>query len=208
MEFKEVIEKRRTTRQFLDKEVPPDALRRILAAGFAAPTWNHKRNWHYIVLGKEADKTSVFAFAKKTADKFDAERYLTYPRPYPVTLGQKMYAHALPRQFSMLAEAPVVVIPVYRAREVGGGSFSALNPFATVWCAIENIFLAATAEGLACSMRIPADDEHEDVKKKLKVPATYRLPVFIGIGHADPAEPPLEQDAPDWDKQVHHGSWK
>ena len=208
MEFKEVIEKRRTVRQFLDKEVSPDALQRILAAGFAAPTWNHKRNWHYIVLEKDADKASVFAFAKKTADKFDAERYLTYPRPYPVTLGQKMYAHALPRQFSMLAEAPVVVIPVYRAREVGGGTFSALNPFATVWCAIENIFLAATAEGLACSMRIPADDEHEDVKKKLKVPATYRLPVFIGIGHADPAEPPLEQDAPDWDKQVHHGSWK
>ena len=208
MEFKEVIEKRRTVRQFLDKEVPPAALRRILAAGFAAPTWNHKRNWHYIVLGKEADRESIFAFAKKTADKFDAERYLTYPRPYPVTLGQKMYAHALPRQFSMLAGAPVVVIPVYRAREVGGGSFSALNPFATVWCAVENVFLAAAAEGLACSMRIPADDEHEDVKKKLKVPATYRLPVFIGIGHADPAEPPLEQDAPDWDKQVHHGSWK
>ena len=208
MEFHDAIDKRRTVREFLDKEVSPDALKRILAAGFAAPTWNHKRNWHYIVLGKEADRESIFAFAKKTADKFDAERYLTYPRPYPVTLGQKMYAHALPRQFSMLAGAPVVVIPVYRAREVGGGSFSALNPFATVWCAVENVFLAAAAEGLACSMRIPADDEHEDVKKKLKVPATYRLPVFIGIGHADPAEPPLEQDAPDWDKQVHHGSWK
>ena len=208
MEFHDAIDKRRTVREFLDKEVSPDALKRILAAGFAAPTWNHKRNWHYIVLGKEADRESIFAFAKKTADKFDAERYLTYPRPYPVTLGQKMYAHALPRQFSMLAEAPVVVIPVYRAREVGGGSFSALNPFATIWCAVENIFLAATAEGLACSMRIPMDDEHEEVKKKLKVPATYRLPVFIGIGHADPAEPPLEQDAPDWDKQVHYGSWK
>ena len=208
MEFYDAIDKRRTVREFLDKEVSPDALKRILAAGFAAPTWNHKRNWHYIVLGKEADRESIFAFAKKTADKFDAERYLTYPRPYPVTLGQKMYAHALPRQFSMLAEAPVVVIPVYRAREVGGGSFSALNPFATIWCAVENIFLAATAEGLACSMRIPADDEHEDVKKKLKVPATYRMPVFIGIGYADPAETPLEQAVPDWDKQVHFGSWK
>ena len=208
MDFREVIENRRTVRQFLDKSVEPAVLKRILAAGFAAPTWNHKRNWHYIVLGKGADKETVFAFAKKTADKFDAERYLTIPRPYPVTLGQKMYAHAMPRQFSMLAEAPVVVIPVFQARKVVGGSFSALNPFATVWCAIENIFLAATAEGLACSMRIPMDEEHEEVKRKLKVPATYRMPVFIGIGYADPAETPLEQAMPDWDKQVHFGSWK
>ena len=44
--------------------------------------------------------------------------------------------------------------------------------------------------------------------RKLKVPATYRMPVFIGIGYADPAETPLEQAMPDWDKQVHFGSWK
>lgn len=76
---------------------------------------------------------------------------------------------------------------LFRAKEVGGGSFSALNPFATIWCAVENIFLAAAAEGLGCSMRIPMDEEHEAVKKALKVSATYRLPVFIGIGHADAA---------------------
>ena len=208
MDFYDAIYTRRTVREFLDKEVDPDAVQRILAAGFAAPTWNHRRNWHFIVLGRETDRRAVFGFAKKTADAFDAERYLKIPRPYPVTLGQKMYAHALPRQFTMLAKAPSVVIPVFRAKDVGGGSFSKLNPFATIWCCVENIFLAATAEGLACSMRIPMDEEHEEVKKALKVPATYRLPVFIGIGHADPGEPPLEQDAPDWGKQVHYGSWK
>ncbi len=208
MEFYDAINGRRTVREFLNREVEPAALQRILAAGFAAPTWNHKRNWHFIVLGKDADREAVFGFAKKTAEAFDAQRYLAFPRPYPVTLGQKMYAHAMPRQFSMLAGAPVVVIPVFRAREVGGGSFSALNPFATVWCAVENVLLAAAAEGLGCSMRIPADEEHEAVKKALKVPATYRLPVFIGIGHADPAESALEQEAPDFAKQVHFGSWK
>ena len=75
-----------------------------------------------------------------------------------------------------------------------------MNPFTTIWCSIENIFLAATAEGLACSMRIPMNEEHEAVKKRLKVPATYMMPVFIGVGYADPNEKELEQTVPDLKK--------
>ena len=73
---------------------------------------------------------------------------------------------------------------------------------------IENIFLAATAEGLSCSMCIPLNKEHDLVKKKLKVPPTYMIPVFIGIGYANPGEPQLEQYQPDVDKQIRFGSWK
>lgn len=207
MEFYEVIKNRRTTREFLDKDVDPAVIQRILEAAYAAPTWNHKRNWHFIILHTPEEK-EVFSFAKKTADKFDAEKYLNVPHPYPVTLGQKMYAHAMPRQYSMLHEAPYVIIPVYQAKNVSGGDFSALNPFTTVWCSIENLFLAAAAEGLSCSMRIPTNEEHEEVKKKLKVPPTYKMPVFIGIGYADPEEKELEQVEPDFEKQLHYGSWR
>lgn len=207
MEFYEVIKNRRTTREFLYKDVDPAVIQRILEAAYAAPTWNHKRNWHFIILHTPEEK-EVFSFAKKTADKFDAEKYLNVPRPYPVTLGQKMYAHAMPRQYSMLHEAPYVIIPVYQAKNVSGGDFSALNPFTTVWCSIENLFLAAAAEGLSCSMRIPTNEEHEEVKKKLKVPPTYKMPVFIGIGYADPEEKELEQVEPDFEKQLHYGSWR
>ena len=88
------------------------------------------------------------------------------------------------------------------------GSVSKLNPFSTIWCVIENIFLAATAEGLACSMRIPLNEEHGIGKAKLKVPPTYKIPVFIGIGCAAPNETVLEQNAADLDKQLHDGRWK
>lgn len=208
MEFYEAIEKRRTTRQFLKKQVDFEAIKRILEAGNRAPTWNHNRNWQYIILRTDEEKDYTFAEAKKIAEKFDAERYLNMPRPYPITLGQKMYGYALPRQFSMLKEAPYVIIPLFRAKKVGDGYFSALNPFATIWCVIENIFLAATAEGLACSVRIPLDEEHDAVKSRLKVPATYMIPAFIGIGYADPDEPRLEQDYPEIEKQIRLGRWK
>ena len=101
-----------------------------------------------------------------------------------------------------------MVIPVFRCKERNSESVSKLNPFATIWCVIENIFLAATAEGLACSMRIPLNEEHGIGKAKLKVPPTYKIPVFIGIGCAAPNETALEQNAADLDKQLHYGRWK
>ncbi len=208
MKFYDVIDKRKTTREFLKKEVDFEIIRRILEAGNKAPTWDHNRNWQYIILRTEEEKEYAFEEARKIAGKFDAERYLTMPRAYQITLGQKMYAYAMPKQFSMLNDAPYVIIPLFKAKELNGEYVSKLNPFATIWCVIENIFLAAAAEGLSCSMRIPLNKEHDIVKAKLKVPPTYMIPVFIGIGYPDPDEPQLEQYKPDLDKQIRFGRWK
>ena len=208
MELYEAIYKRRTVRKFLEKEVDFDAVKRILEAGNRAPTWDHNRNWSYIVLRTEEEKAYAFEHAKKIAEKFDAEKYLNAPRPYPTTLAQKMYAYAMPRQYTMLKDAPYVIIPVFKSKELNGEYVSKLNPFSTIWCVIENIFLAATAEGLACSMRIPLNEEHDIVKAKLKVPPTYMIPAFIGIGYADPNEKELEQNVANLEKQLHFGKWK
>ena len=208
MELYEAIYKRRTVRKFLEKKVDFDAVKRILEAGNRAPTWNHNRNWSYIVLRTEEEKAYAFEHAKKIAEKFDAEKYLNAPRPYPTTLAQKMYAYAMPRQYTMLKDAPYVIIPVFKSKELNGEYVSKLNPFSTIWCVIENIFLAATAEGLACSMRIPLNEEHDIVKAKLTVPPTYMIPAFIGIGYADPNEKELEQNVANLEKQLHFGKWK
>ena len=208
MELYEAIYKRRTVRKFLEKEVDFDAVKRILEAGNRAPTWNHNRNWSYIVLRTEEEKAYAFEHPKKIAEKFDAEKYLNAPRPYPTTLAQKMYAYAMPRQYTMLKDAPYVIIPVFKSKELNGEYVSKLNPFSTIWCVIENIFLAATAEGMACSMRIPLNEEHDIVKAKLKVPPTYVIPAFIGIGYADPNEKELEQNVANLEKQLHFGKWK
>ena len=72
----------------------------------------------------------------------------------------------------MLKNVSYVIIPVFKCKELNGEYVSMLNPFSTIWCVIENIFLATTVKGLACSMRIPLNEEHDIVKKKLKVPAT------------------------------------
>ncbi len=184
MEFYEAVNNRRTTRQFLQKEVDFEAIKRILGAGNKAPAWDHNRNWQYIILRTDEEKDYAFREAKKIADKFDADRYLNMPRPYPITLGQKMYGYAMPRQYTMLKDAPYVIIPLFKSKQLNGEYVSKLNPFATIWCVTENIFLAA-ADGLSCSMRIPLNREHDIVKEKLKAPPTYKIPVFIGNSHCD-----------------------
>lgn len=48
MELYETIHKRRTVREFFDKDVDFETIKRILEAGNAAPTWNRNRNRSYI----------------------------------------------------------------------------------------------------------------------------------------------------------------
>lgn len=99
------------------------------------------------------------------------------------TIPQRMYAYAMPRQYTMLLTAPYVVIPFFK----GAGIFHAktingLNSFASIWCVVENILLAATAEGLACSMRIPVGEEGQQAASVLGVQEGYRMPCYIGVG--------------------------
>lgn len=57
-------------------------------------------------------------------------------------------------------------------------------------------------------MRIPLNGEHDMIKAKLKVPRTYMIPTYIGIGYADAKEHELEQSIANLDKQIHYGRWK
>ena len=50
MGFYEVINKRRTIRQFDQEEIPKEVLERILNAGLKAPSSNHQREWELIVI--------------------------------------------------------------------------------------------------------------------------------------------------------------
>ena len=48
---------------------------------------------------------------------------------------------------------------------------------------IENMLLAATAEGLVTAFHVPIEDEAEYVKRKVNAPAGYELPCLLAIGY-------------------------
>lgn len=167
MEFNSVIDKRRTSREWTDRDVDFEIIKRIIEAGMKAPSWDHYRNWQFIVLHTKEEKENAFSYAKYIADRFDLSRY----EGRKLNLAQEMYAYAMPRQYTMLVDCPYVIVPLFKCAKLNAEWVSKLNPLTTAWCVAENIMLAAINEGLGYSLRIPLNKEHNIVLEKLGVPA-------------------------------------
>lgn len=204
MEFDEVIDRRRTSREWTDGEVEFDVIKRILAAGMKAPCWDHYRNWQFIVLHTKEEKERAFGYAKRIAEKFDTSRY----EHRTLNLAQKMYVYAMPRQYTMLVDCPYVIVPLFRCSRLNAEWVSKLNPLTTAWCVAENIMLAVTNEGLGYSLRIPLNKEHDIVLETLGVPNGWMTPCFIGVGHPKEDAQILEQYDASPDGHIHMGGWR
>lgn len=206
MELYDAIYNRRITRDFQDKIVPEEILEKIINAGLQAPTHDHLRNWEFVILQDKKDKEAALQFIKK-----GVEPQLEILKQILVegTAQQKMYAIAMPRQYSMLMNASHIILPFFKssAGVMNPTSVSSLNPLSSIWCVIENIFLAATAEGLACSMRIPVGEEGLNVAKVVGAPQDYLLPCYIGLGYPAEDSPLVEQVEYNAKQKMHFGKW-
>lgn len=205
MEFYEVIKKRKTCREWAGKEVDFEAVERIIEAGLAAPTHNHLREWEFVVLHEQAEKENCLRFAKAWAE----EHGLTDPdRLFPAgSVMQRMYKYAMPRQYAMLAAAPYIIIPLFKSYRLRSDYVDQLNVFSSIWCVVENIFLAATAEGLGASLRIPVGEEGAKVCKELAVPSGWMMPCYIGIGYPKTDAPEVEQLTFSAKQKMRMGRW-
>lgn len=203
MEFNEVIDKRVTSREWEDKEVAFEVIKRIIGAGMKAPSWDHYRNWQFIVLHTKEEKENAFAYVKSLVDKFDLYKY----KNRRLNISQEMYAYAMPRQYTMLTECPYVIVPLFECNKLNAESVSKLNPLSTAWCVAENIMLATINEGLGYSLRIPLNREHNVVLEQLGVPSGWMTPCFIGVGYPKEDARVLEQCSSDPQRHIHMGSW-
>lgn len=206
MELYDAICNRRVVRDFKDIPVSDDVLERIINAGLHAPTHDHLRNWEFVILRDKKDKENVLQFVKQGIEPTleILKKTLT-----DGTLQQKMYAVAMPRQYSMLFNASHLILPFFKSNSgvMNPTSVSSLNPFASIWCVIENIFLAATAEGLACSLRIPVGEEGPNAAKAVGAPENYLLPCYIGLGYPADDTPAVEQIVYTAQEKMHFGRW-
>lgn len=195
MEFYQVINNRRTVRELKPDPVPDEILERIIAAGIQAPTHNHQREWEFVILREQLEKENALQFAKAYAENYRNEK----PVPETASSQQKMYAYAMPKQYTMLAKSGCVILPFCK----GSGSMN----LAAMWCCIENIFLAAVEEGLACSMRIPVENEGANVAKVVGSPSGYTMPCYIGLGYPEEKDDIIEQVERTAQDTMHFGKW-
>ena len=206
MELYEAIAKRRIVRDFKDADVPLETVEKIIGAGLKAPTHDHLRNWEFVILrGKEEKERALQYVASGVGPTLEIlKRTLIDGTPQ-----QKMYAIAMPRQYTMLFTAPYVILPFFKSTPglMKPDSVSSLNPLSSIWCVVENIFLAATAEGLACSMRIPVGGEGPNAARAVGAPDGYMLPCYIGLGVPADDAPEIEQIEYTAKQKMHFGKW-
>lgn len=208
MEFYEAIEKRRTVRDFEEASISQTVIERIIGAGLMAPTNDHMRDWHYIVVSDKNIVIKLLDIIPKGISDEDMDQLI---KDWNLCdrEQQTCYRNAVPKQHKMLIDASVIVIPLLKQKTdiLHPDNISHLNGFASIWCSIENIFLASTAEGYGCTLRVPLGNESEWVRDVLGYPNDYFMPCFVGIGKPKKNAPVIKQKDIEVEDRIHWNKW-
>ena len=208
MEFFEVVEKRRTIRDFENESMSAEMLEKIINAGLQAPTNDHMRDWHYIVIRDKSITMKLLDIIPKGISEEDMNQ-LILDWGLSDSEQQSCYKDAVPKQHKMLMDASAVIIPLLKQKTdiLHPENVSHLNGFASIWCSIENIFLAATAEGYGCNLRVPLGNEAEYAREVIGFPDDYFMPCFIGIGKPKNDASVIKQKDINVKDRIHWEQW-
>ncbi len=208
MDFYEVVNQRRTIRDFANVSIDDGIIEKIISAGMKAPTNDHMRDWHFIVI---KDKEIVLKLVDKMPNEISDEEINDILKEWNLNdiCQQNAYKNAIPKQYRMFVDASCVIVPLFKQKTdiLHPENLSHLNGLASIWCCIENIFLAATAEGYACTLRIPLGDEDTMARKILNFPEDYLMPCFIGVGKPSENAVCVEQKPYSLSEKIHKNIW-
>ncbi|HET9094381.1 MAG TPA: 5,6-dimethylbenzimidazole synthase, partial [Solirubrobacteraceae bacterium] len=179
----DVIAERRDVRRFRPDEVADDVLERVLTAAHQAPSVGLMQPWRLIIIRDIATRSHVRALAQRErlrqADRFDERA-----------------RHFLDQKIEGVVEAPIGVCVCCDhgpdgAEVLGRGTIPETDIYSTA-CAIQNLWLAARAEGLGVgwvSFYRPAD-----LRALLGLPDRVEPIAYLCLGWPDeqPVRPTLE----------------
>ena len=174
------------------------------------PLWKCKCDCGKIVVvrGQEHIARLVAPVAQNTEDI--QQTYIQTATEWMDKDEHAMFVDALPKQQRMLMQSNCLVLPFFRQKDCPlcqPVDQSSLNYFASAWAAVENILLAATAEGLACAFRIPIGNEPKHVKRLVNAPEDYEFTYFLAIGYPAPDAHICKQKAICVEERIHRNAW-
>lgn len=205
MEFRDVIEKRRTIRDFQSREVSMDIIDYAIENGFKAPTYNHLRDWDFIIIKSidsklkliESEKLETTTNPKDLEDAFQNED----------SIMKAMYLDAIPKQKKMILEAPIVIIVIFKPKTKveSAKRIYDLNCLASIWACIENFLLSLAEHDIYGVTYIPQNIEN--IKNKLDIPNELEVASIIPIGYKANDAKILQQQSINAKDRIHIEKW-
>ncbi len=198
----EFLLSRRSIRKYRPDPVPEEAVRRILEAAHAAPSAHNTQPWRFVVL---RDPAARRVLAERMAEAYarDAEA----GGQTPAARGQAPEAVRArnERSVNRISGAPLAILALLDEEclpEDAGGRMDAelMILGQSVAAAVQNLLLAAHAEGLGgCWICAPAFCP-QTVRETLRLPEKWIAQALVLIGYPD--EQPKKPDGRALDEVV------
>ena len=185
LEFYKVVRQRRSARRFqTGSEVGDDVVRRLVEAASMAPSAGNSQPWRFIIV---RDKVLL----RRLADVNTRCSRLAW-EAFDSGMAKDVASGGGRWNKSYVAELSVVIVVCYRR---GVKSIPDEFMLASTWCAIENMLLAATAEGLGSCPYTLFRGEEKAVKEMFEIPTDHRIACIVHVGHTlDMPKPPPKRE--------------
>lgn len=205
MELKEAIEKRRTVRDFQDKVIPGNILKYAIYNGFKAPTYNHLREWDFVIINSMENKLKLIE-SERLDQSLDANTLEALFRNEDEIM-KEMYLEAIPKQKKMILEAPSVVIVVFKpkTRVADAKRIYDLNCLASVWACIQNFLLSLAEHDVYGVTFIPQNISL--IKRNLGIPEELEIASIIPVGYKAENAKALSQKSVNVTDRIHYEQW-
>ncbi len=178
-----VIAERRDVRHFLPDPIDPDLMVRVLQAAHLAPSVGFMQPWRFIRIVDPVQRQAVYELVKQ-------ERIAT---AHALVQREDEFMRLKVEGIRECGEVLVVALMDRCEEHVFGRRTLPEMDLASVSCAIQNMWLAARAEGIG--MGWVSMFEPEQLKQLLQMPAGAKPIAILCLGHvaAFYAKPMLEQ---------------
>jgi nitroreductase len=182
MDLYEAIRARHSVRAFSPREVEREKLDRVFAGAAAAPSAMNASPWRFHVATGKSRETVGQIMAQST---LHLKEYIGVVPQENLDFAEHFYAE--------LGKAPIVVAVSAPAL---ADEFDKVNTYISVGCAIENMLLSATAEGLACCSLTFSFWVRDELAAQYELPADREIVALVLLGYPaeTPAAPPHNLD--------------
>lgn len=170
-DFFDVVLSQRAYRSFSDAPVSDDVVARVLTAATHAPSAENTQPWAFVVVRDRARRARIGELTRRAWE--GGGRAFSAPRLAPAVLDDVEQG-----ALGGVSEAPVLVVAC--------GDTSHCVPTvieASVWPAVQNLLLAATALGLGSALTTLATGFGEELRGALSLPPHVRAMAVVPLGY-------------------------